>query len=240
MKSTLMTIILLLTLSVVLALIGCQAAPPTPIPGQEGTPSEQPVTVIPLTEPLAKRQAEVSGIAYGDYLIILPQYPDFFTSEGDGFLFAQPKIDILAFLDGTTSDPLEPIQIPFVAPGLSEQIDDFEGYEAIAFVRDRVFLTIETGRPIGYLLAGTLASDLSELDDDNYFWAVNYFSSATETYCQKPTRWQTLMAKAPPTLATAPSNGWSSSNTPNPASPWRIAHLSNWNRSKNLAATGRD
>ncbi|MCP4535620.1 MAG: hypothetical protein GY832_00565 [Chloroflexi bacterium] len=169
MKSASMTITVLLALSIVLVLTGCQTAPPTSTPSQEGTVDEQPVTVIPLTEPLSKKKAEVSGLAwYGDYLIILPQYPDFFTSEGDGFLFALPKADILAFLDGTTSDPLDPIQIPFVAPGLSEQIDGFEGYEAIAFVGDKVYLTIEAepDLPIGYLLAATISPDLGELAVD--------------------------------------------------------------------------
>jgi hypothetical protein len=170
MKSAFTTVILLLTLSVIFVLFGCKVtSPPTLAPAQEGTAGEQPVTVIPLTKPLVKRNAQVSGLAwYGDYLIILPQYPDFFTSEGDGFLFALPKSDILAFLDGATSDPLEPIQIPFVAPDLSEQIDGFEGYEAIVFVGDRVFLTIEaeTDLPTGYLLTGTIAPDISELAVD--------------------------------------------------------------------------
>ncbi len=166
MKSTFTTALLLITLSAILALTGCQTTPLTPVPGQEGTPSEQPVTVIPLTKPLSKSNAQVSGLAwYGDHLIILPQYPDFDTSEDDGVLFALPKADILAFLDGATSEPLEAIEIPFIAPDLDKQIDGFEGYEAIAFVGDRAFLTIEaeTDHPIGYLVAGTITSDLSEL-----------------------------------------------------------------------------
>ncbi|MDY7076755.1 MAG: hypothetical protein SXV54_07490 [Chloroflexota bacterium] len=190
------TIVLLLAVGVTSALTGCQTTPvttaspspttaPTAAPTETEPPteqpasstpttdpklvSEQPVTVIPLAEPLARRDAEVSGLAWhDDTLIILPQYPNFFTTGGGGFLFALPKADILAFLDGTVNGPLEPIQIPFVAPGLSEKIDGYQGYEAIAFAGDEAFLTIEaeTNHPMGYLVTGTIAPDLSELTLD--------------------------------------------------------------------------
>ncbi len=132
--------------------------------------SETPVTDIPLAGPVADRNAEISGMTwYGDYLIMLPQYPNFFTEEGDGFVFAVPKADLVAFLDGTSSQPLEPVQIPFVAPGLQEGITGFEGYEAIVFVGDKAFLTIETEAEtgmVGYLVSGAIAPDLSALTLD--------------------------------------------------------------------------
>ena len=167
-RKTLIAVTVLLMMGALVILSACQTEP-TATPVQTSDKDEQPVTVIPLTEPLTDRDAEVSGMAwYGDYLIILPQYPDFFTSEGDGFIFAVRKSDILAFLDGAASDSLELIWIPFVAPGISEQIDGYEGYEAIVFVGDEVYLTIEaeTNHPTGYLLAGTMASDLSALTVD--------------------------------------------------------------------------
>ncbi len=133
------------------------AAPPPAI-------SEHPVTEIPLTGPIANRSAEVSGLAwYGDWLILLPQYPDF-TSGSDAFLYALAKTDILAFInDGIT--PPEPIQIPFIAPGLDE-IDDYEGFEAIAFDGNTAYLTIEASPREGmrgYLVSGEMAEDLSKL-----------------------------------------------------------------------------
>jgi len=147
---------------------------PTPasVPSPEALPagagvSEYPVTTIPLSGPVDSPDAEVSGLAwYGDYLIFLPQYPDFAPSEGDGTVYALDRADILAFLDGVTAGPLEPLPIPFSAPGLARSIDDFEGYEAIAFAGDRAFLTIEAspGREMrGYLVSGTMAPDLSGL-----------------------------------------------------------------------------
>lgn len=133
--------------------------------------SETPVTDIPLAGPVADRNAEISGMTwYGDYLILLPQYPNFFTEEGDEFVFAIPKADIVAFLDGASSEPLEPIQIPFAAPGLQEDIAGFEGYEAIVFVGDdKTFLTIEVATDTGmlaYLVTGSIEPDLSALTLD--------------------------------------------------------------------------
>jgi hypothetical protein len=42
------------------------------------------------------------------------------------------KNQILEFLAGTTTQPLTPINIPFIAPDISAQIPGYEGYEAIA------------------------------------------------------------------------------------------------------------
>ncbi len=138
-------------------------APPSVAP-------EMPVTLLPLTKPAAKSGAEFSGMAwYGNYLILLPQYPNFSTTTGDGVLFAIPKADILAFLDGTRTDPLDPIAVPLIAPDVRLTAHGFEGYEAIAFRGDEVFMTIE-GSPnrkmTGYLIHGTIAPDLSALTLD--------------------------------------------------------------------------
>ncbi len=145
--------------------------PNTPTPAvTPTTPAEYPVTLIPLTEPAAKRSAEYSGMAwYGDYLILLPQYPNYSTTSGDGVLFALPKADILAFLDGSTTDPLDPIAIPLIAPKVRRSAHGFEGYESIAFKNNQVFMTIE-GSPdsgmTGYLVTGTIEPDLSAINLD--------------------------------------------------------------------------
>ena len=149
-----------------------EATPTTePAPAASATTTsavaEIAVREVPLTGPLAQPRAEVSGMAwYGDHLILLPQYPDFAIKEGDGAVFALPKADLLAFLDGTREGPLEPVPIVFVAPDLASQIDGFEGYEAIAFLGDQAFLTIEAKTADGmrgYLVSGRMAPDLSSL-----------------------------------------------------------------------------
>ena len=131
-------------------------------------PQEQPITIIPLSGPASESKSEISGMAwYNDTLILLPQYPSRFGA-GDGAVFALAKDDILAFLDGTQIGPLSPFEIPVVAPGI-EQIDGFEGFEAIAFSGNQVFLTIEAkpDNMIGYLVIGSIDPGLSELRLDS-------------------------------------------------------------------------
>ncbi len=125
---------------------------------------EFPVTEIALAGPLSNRNAEISGMAwYGDLLILLPQYPHF---AGDGYVYALPKAEIEAYLMTEDAEPLTPLAIPMNDAGLSSQIDGFEGYEAITFAGDVVYLTIEANTKDGmrgYLVAGQIAPDLSEL-----------------------------------------------------------------------------
>ncbi len=177
--------------SLLLALVACQPATPatpvvqtvevtrqvevtrivevtvevTPPPTEAPTyAQETALQVIPLAGPLADRYAEISGMAwYGDYLILVPQYPNFFVEEGDGALFAIPKDEIAAYLNGESFAPIEPVQIPFSAPE-AYGIDGFEGFEAITFAGDTVYMTIEVSGAEGmyaYLVAGQIAPDLS-------------------------------------------------------------------------------
>ncbi|MBW2701184.1 MAG: hypothetical protein JRF33_10230 [Deltaproteobacteria bacterium] len=129
-------------------------------------PIETAVRIIQLDGPLAQDRSEVSGLAwYGDYLIILPQYPGFFSDGTSDAVFALHRSDILAVLDGSSGDPLEPIRIPFDDSAL-ENIVSFQGYEAIAFLGDQVFLSIEAGSSssmTGYLVSGTIDPALASL-----------------------------------------------------------------------------
>lgn len=143
----------------------------TPAPPQVPVPIEQPITAIPLPAgPPAGPNAEYSGLAwYGDWLILLPQYPGRFDGGSDGALLALARADVLAYLDGTSTAPLAPRAVPFSAPGLAADVAGFEGYEAIAFDGERAYLTIEASPPggmRGYLVAGDFAPDLSGLSLD--------------------------------------------------------------------------
>ena len=132
---------------------------------------EQLVTEIPLTGPVTTSQAEISGMSwYGDYLILLPQFPGRVATEGDGSVFALHKDDIIAYLDEPTEGVvIQPLEIPFQAPGLQEEVPGFDGFEAIAFTQGRVYLLIESRNLLetqSYLVAGEVAADLSEIRVD--------------------------------------------------------------------------
>jgi hypothetical protein len=129
-----------------------------------------PIVEIPLAGPVAESRAQISGLAwYSDTLIMLPQFPNFSTDIGDGFVYALPKVEIVDFLDGRSVDPLEPQPIPFVDPGIRSNITGYEGYEAIAFAGDVFYVTIESEAPdgmLGYLAKGTISPDLEALTLD--------------------------------------------------------------------------
>jgi hypothetical protein len=127
----------------------------------------QPITEIPLSGPLTNRRAEFSGLAwYGDYLILLPQWP----SHWDNQIFMLHKADIVDFLTGKRPEPLTPQPIVLVNGDWATQIPGFDGFESIAFAGERAYLTIESkpgGKMLSYVVTGVIAPDLSELRLDN-------------------------------------------------------------------------
>ena len=117
------------------------------------------VLEIPLAEQIANRFMEFSSMAWhGDELCLLPQYPNRLNPEGLGALYAVNKADILSYFDHPDENPLPMREITFDDGGLSKFIPGFEGFEAITFANQQVFMTIEThnGNPMmGYLVTGS-------------------------------------------------------------------------------------
>jgi hypothetical protein len=121
-------------------------------------PANQPgalrVHEIPLDGPVSQAAAEISGMAwYGDWLILLPQYPSRFDDQ----LFALSRREITAFLDGESSNKLTPRSIQLESSGIEARIPGFEGFEAIGFDGIHVFVTIEAnenGEMVGYIVRG--------------------------------------------------------------------------------------
>lgn len=117
---------------------------------------EVPVRPVPLPAPLDSAGAQFSGLAWhGDDLVLLPQYPDF---AGSPALYALAEADIMAALRGE-AESVAVEEIPFDDGGLADEIAGFEGYEAIAFSGDDVYLSIEAspaGGMAGYLVKGVI------------------------------------------------------------------------------------
>jgi hypothetical protein len=143
-----------------------QATPPAP----DGEPDEGLVTEISMKSPITDPQAEISGLAwYGDMLILLPQFPEQFARENDGALFTIPKSEILAYLQGENPAPLEPTEIPLATGCFEEQIPVYDGLEAITFLENQVFLSIEArdgASYSGFLIKGEIAPDFSMIQLD--------------------------------------------------------------------------
>lgn len=146
---------------------GLQSEPPEFLPD----PQEVEVQLLPLAGPCAERDAEISGLSwFGDDLVLLPQYPGRFSAAADtitvdgegrrmGALCVLAKADLVAFVEGRSRSALHPRLVPFEAAGLAREAEGYEGYEAIAFQDDRVYLAIEsagTEAMQGYLVQGTV------------------------------------------------------------------------------------
>ena len=130
---------------------------------------EASVQLIPIDGAISFPEAEVSGMTwFGDLLLILPQYPkDYLSPVGSPGIFALPKADILTYLDGSSSGPLESEIIPITNTQFTAQIPGYEGFEAIAIDGNSVYLSIEAndrGVMQGYLIQGLIASDGSSID----------------------------------------------------------------------------
>lgn len=142
---------------------------PTPTAETAAVP-ETPVQIIPLSGPAASDGVEVSALGwYADTLVIVPQYPRRWCEQASGCLFALPRAEIEAFLDGSNPGPLQPRPVPLSTGGLENSIRSFEGFESIAFHGDSVYMTIEASpgsTMTSTIVRGSIAPDLSAITLD--------------------------------------------------------------------------
>ena len=153
------------------------------------------VEVIPLKLPdrISAASFEYSGMGwFGDYLVLLPQYPQGkdFTREPN--LFAIAKQDLLAAI--TDPDLELPVRdIPIENSDLRSVIKGFEGFESILFVDQNVYMTIESraGDPMmGYLIRGVVNGDLESITlDVNSLVELRPFSSELNATFEGMTYW---------------------------------------------------
>jgi len=126
-------------------------------------PREEAMSPFEVIGELSQRNAEISGMSWcGDWLIFLPQYPDFAGSGS--LLYGVSRENILAAIGGKNA--ITPVKIPFSYQNAVTGIQNFEGFEAIVFQDTTMFLTIEAHSDVGYLIKGTIASDMSAANLD--------------------------------------------------------------------------
>jgi hypothetical protein len=147
-----------------------------PITRAQDAAPETPVTIIELSGAASAPEAEISGMDwYGDWLLLLAENPNIYATEGNaGKFFALAKDDIMTYLlakaYGQSPEPLTPVEVPVIGPDIVQTVEGFDGFEAVAFDGDTVYLTIEAEMPDGsmrgYLVAGTVEPDLSAINLD--------------------------------------------------------------------------
>ena len=153
------------------------------------------VEVIPLKLPerISAASFEYSGMGwFGDYLVLLPQYPEGKDFSRKPNLFAIAKQDLLAAI--TDPDLELPVRdIPIENSDLRSVIRGFEGFESILFVDQSVYLIIESraGDPMmGYLIRGVVNGDLESITlDVNSLVELRPFSSELNATFEGMTYW---------------------------------------------------
>ena len=114
---------------------------------------EKNIEEIYLEGLITDKKQEISGMDwYNERLFLLPE-------NLGGFLFTISKIEILSALGKKNKKPIIPKQTRFLTPDYSKTIPGFDGFEAISFNNDEVFISIEAeenGIMYGYVAWGEI------------------------------------------------------------------------------------
>ena len=118
------------------------------------------VQEIKLSGLITDKKQEISGMDwYQDRLFLLPE-------NMGGFLFSISKSEILNTIKGGKKRPITPKKTRFKTPDYSRLIKGFDGFEAIAFNGDKIYITIESenkGEMVAYLAWGKIDSKSLEV-----------------------------------------------------------------------------
>ena len=119
------------------------------------------VQEIQLSGLITDKKQEISGMDwYQDRLFLLPE-------NMGGFLFSISKGEILDAIVGDKRVPITPKKTRFRTPDYSSLIKGFDGFEAIAFSEDKIYISIEAerdGEMIAYLAWGKIDSKSLEVN----------------------------------------------------------------------------
>ena len=130
------------------------------------------VRMLALDLPVDPSRAEFSGLDWwGDRLVLLPQYPDVFGDDGSGALLTIDRERLARAIDGGDTTAIVPDRLPFDDHDIAARFTGWDGYEAIAFDGDRVYLSVECRGDAGWegiVLAGRVVGSPPRivLDDE--------------------------------------------------------------------------
>ena len=122
---------------------------------------ELPLQIIDLSGPIIDRKQEISGMDwYKNNLFLLPE------NQG-GFLFMINKKEIQNVLQSEAPKAITPQKTIFNTPDYSMIISGFDGFEAISFSGEDVYISIEAehdGLMIGHIAWGTIDPKTFEIN----------------------------------------------------------------------------
>ena len=121
---------------------------------------EAKVQEIKLSGLITDKKQEISGMDwYQDRLFLLPE-------NMGGFLFSISKGEIINAIKSGEKLPITPKKTRFKTPDYSSLIKGFDGFEAIAFNENKIYITIEAehdGEMVSYLVWGKIDSKSLEV-----------------------------------------------------------------------------
>ena len=111
------------------------------------------VEEILLSGDITNPNNEISGMDwYQEFLYMIPE-------NLNNFIYAIPRLEIDNYFFSTSPDPIIPKKVKFDIPNYKNIISGFDGFEAIAFYKNNVFLSIEANsnnNMKGFIAWGTI------------------------------------------------------------------------------------
>jgi len=146
--------------------------------------------IIPLKGNISKSSSEISSLCwYHDFLLLLPQYPNFVSKNDKGVIFYLKKKDITNFVKGNTDQALTPKTFKINLTDISNFIKLGSGLEGVVTIDDKIYFSIEytnLEKTESYLIEGKIDSNSFTIKlNKNKFIKVpaptNIFNMSCET-----------------------------------------------------------
>ena len=101
--------------------------------------------IISLEGEISERKSEISGLCwFNDFLLLLPQYPNFLTKNENGIIYYIKKGEINNYLFSNASNVISPKTFKIDLSDLDKYFNEGSGFEGISVIDNKIFLTIES------------------------------------------------------------------------------------------------
>ena len=131
---------------------------------------ESEIMIIEIEDELSDKKSEFSGLCwYGDRLILLPQFPDYFDHE-IGKIFYTKREKIINYINGNSTMPIEFDFFEIDLSGIKEFFTRGSGFESITVLNDNAYFTIEhmnLGKTESLLIRGKIDSVANKITLDS-------------------------------------------------------------------------
>ncbi|MBK7104318.1 MAG: hypothetical protein IPH62_03445 [Ignavibacteriae bacterium] len=121
--------------------------------------------IIHLTGEISGRNSEISGMCwYNDFLLLVPQYPNFISQNENGIIYFIKKSEVLDYLFAKITNEISPKTFKINLSNLGEFLNSGSGFEAISVINDIIYLSIESmndGKMRSLIISG-------EIDTTNF------------------------------------------------------------------------